>query len=335
MQDTPVSLVVFGAGASAFSGELTDNSVGYRGFEAPPLTLDICEKIVGRANDIGPLLDLIRQERLADNFDFEATLRNIYQEFGKTSIWEEIFSRFRTEMGRLFSKYDNCTAEYLEKITNVALQSMAVCSERRDVAFVTLNYERLLENSAVPAGGTLNLNGRIENHPFSIFNPHGSVRWRWTTKVSGRGVMTLKSAGRVVSKGPFDASEKSMSIYLGQVGGTAPALALPMSGDVLGKFCWPKVQADELKQILPRVDRVAIIGWRGADDHVMSLLSDGLDDLSSFWVADPELEIAREFERTLGNKLKRGRSIIPVKKGFAGMFEPAELNKTPARALFS
>ena len=52
-----------------------------------------------------------------------------------------------------------------------------------------------------------------------------------------------------------------------------PALALPMEGDREGKTCWPENHLAKLEALLPFVDRVLVVGWRGSDTHITELIA--------------------------------------------------------------
>ncbi len=53
-----------------------------------------------------------------------------------------------------------------------------------------------------------------------------------------------------------------------------PALALPVVSK--SEFVCPQPHLERLKQMIPNVERILVIGWRGAEKHFLSLLKDGL-----------------------------------------------------------
>ena len=53
-----------------------------------------------------------------------------------------------------------------------------------------------------------------------------------------------------------------------------PALALPVV--TKSQFICPPAHLDRLRELLPKVEKILVIGWRGSEKHFLKLLSEGL-----------------------------------------------------------
>jgi hypothetical protein len=252
----PVTLVVFGAGASAFCVE--------NGQGCPPLTADLVEALRRfGVSGISALLHVIDefQESNPDS-NFEETLRSLFESFSSDSLMKKQFDNLRSrlrELMRSFSGAANSGNAY-----EVFFDQFLSSTERRDtgerLAVVNMNYDSLAERA---------LNGRqlfdkMDDHvmrddrPIGLYHPHGAAEWGMLPMHEGA------SEGRQVLVRPFAA-------------GLSPAIALPMSGDPQNKTCWPPSQEAELSSLLPLVTKICVVGWRGADKHIVDFMLSGLN----------------------------------------------------------
>jgi len=53
-----------------------------------------------------------------------------------------------------------------------------------------------------------------------------------------------------------------------------PALAIPI--ETKNKFECPPSHEDELKSLIPAIDKLVMVGWRGAEENFVKLLIEGL-----------------------------------------------------------
>lgn len=76
-----------------------------------------------------------------------------------------------------------------------------------------------------------------------------------------------------------------------------PAIAIPV--ETKGEFECPDIHLDELTRYLPEVDRILIIGWRGADQHFVTLLKSKLRRSPNVLVVSGSDDGAQETIRVL------------------------------------
>jgi hypothetical protein len=160
--------------------------------------------------------------------------------------------------------------------------------------FATFNYDRLFEKAAsyyISSGTTIHANqfetigSYIERADFPLIKLHGSIDWgyRVTTDlavVEESGGHVWQIAAEVIRRtGELDLAtdvEKTVDRPPQPMNGKAylPAIAIPL--DNKREFICPESHLTHLKEALPQVTALLLIGWRGADDHFRQLLREHL-----------------------------------------------------------
>jgi len=154
------------------------------------------------------------------------------------------------------------------------------------VLLVTFNYDRLIEQALTVFGVGIEITGfpqYIDSNIFKLYKLHGSVHWARTIDNN------LSSIGRndqleirreIIRMMPeLKISERFRFIDSYEttgVDGVAlfPAIALPV--EVKSRFECPEDHIASLCAHLPKVTKILVIGWRGAEKHFLALLKEHL-----------------------------------------------------------
>jgi hypothetical protein len=169
---------------------------------------------------------------------------------------------------------------YIELIEQIEIWRQD--QEEKSVALVTFNYDTLLEKAIQSIIGQrfVGIDDYIENPtPYSVFKLHGSINW-WTGIVHrdhGHPMTMRHWADRILQGtrapdplGTFlvaEAEDRSSEAMI-------PAIALPIVTKTDRDFACPPAHLHPLREMLPRADRVLVIGWRGAEGHFYALWKD-------------------------------------------------------------
>ena len=148
----------------------------------------------------------------------------------------------------------------------------------------TFNYDTLLESAfqarKINIGSTMGsyIDPRSQ---FSVIRLHGSVKWARridnsthvpTTEPAFEGVIetagSLELGDYLIGDGPQHTVSRLDGHYL------FPALAIPV--EKKRSFECPESHLAVLKDTLPEVTKLLIIGWRAADEHFVKMLKEGL-----------------------------------------------------------
>ena len=288
---TPVLMVIFGAGASA---DICDPGVTHNldpNF-IPPLARDI---FADRPNfvqallaypDAEPVISRLRRALLrGDDVDIELELEAMRGEAKLNPRIMRHLTAFRFYLRQIIWQCSNVTAQAAGRATNYSELMRRIETWRlssppgTEVLMVTFNYDPLLEwGCAAPTGlKILKLSDYVqESFPYKIIKVHGSCDW-------GRyqGELKPEYDDRHIERLFLDASNsidedspEASYEYLGQpavCAGTAmyyPALALPLENK--SQFACPNSHLQVMQPMLPRVQRILVIGWRAAEAHFLS-----------------------------------------------------------------
>jgi hypothetical protein len=149
------------------------------------------------------------------------------------------------------------------------------------VLYVTFNYDTLLERaiSDTVIQGFPAINAYISYQRRTLIKLHGSVNWRRKTD----GLLAPLSGGQPQQNAEWlmDRFENIRLTREYEVGlwhqfiirqpVFLPAIAVPTEHKAIGDFELPEEHLNALRELLPRVDQVLVIGWRGHEDHFWEL----------------------------------------------------------------
>ena len=178
----PVTLVVFGAGASV------DCLVGSKktSKQLPPLTDDLARRCLEHPSSAGCslLLQRIESQRQRDrsNFGFERALRTLFDQFAHTGQLGPQFIELRRVVRDVVRSSDalgSAEDTLYTKLFAELMFSPLITERGRTIAVLNLNYDTLACRAINDRQVYSSLDEFIEMtaRPIALFHPHGSVLW--------------------------------------------------------------------------------------------------------------------------------------------------------------
>jgi hypothetical protein len=175
-----------------------------------------------------------------------------------------------------------------------------------EVALVTFNYDTMLEAALARQTGTrqmTDLGDYVHTSPWRVFKLHGSVSW---SRFIERGAEHRApnpdyaiSLGAQLDPRDGDIVAKPFHGGWGAVQGVVvPAIAIPTIGKT-GLEC-PKDHQLVFRESLKRVNRVLVIGWRGAESHIQRELREFQSRAVNVGIVDSGIEGAQAAAVNLG-----------------------------------
>ncbi|MBI4507627.1 MAG: SIR2 family protein [Chloroflexi bacterium] len=272
-------LIIFGAGASYDSseGHLDFRPVDDANRHRPPLANQLFDdrffEQMGQHAECAPLFARLRRLNTESGPSIEQELENIRDEGERYRHVARQMIELRSYLKDVIRVCVNVWAQHTAHIDNYATLLDRVAKWRSDndesVAFVTFNYDTLLDQ-ALSRGLYIELNNSVDAYiaspRYKLFKLHGSVDWvrkvvgyvSWRTEQSSV-LQWIDEFRKDASSGGSDAA-----YYL-------PAIAVPVVNK--SDFECPTAHIEQLKTILPDVDRVLVVGWRAMETHFLELWS--------------------------------------------------------------
>jgi hypothetical protein len=146
-----------------------------------------------------------------------------------------------------------------------------------EIFIVTFNYDRLIERALMATGSEFSsIRSYLHNERFKVIKLHGSVDW--VTPLAVRPI--LNSAQPIVQQlialAPTIKLTDQYELVTGFTDTIAgipvvPAIAIPVMRK--DKFLCPPEHVSALTDFLPKVSRILIVGWKGADEAFVNLLA--------------------------------------------------------------
>lgn len=292
------ALVILGAGASA---DLMSRQVGdiNKRF-CPPLTSELFDGRFSHILDRYPRarsLAAVVLDRLSRDEALEAILRDLAESDEPHIIrqFQEIPLYLRELFGQVSNKY--CS----EPVNYSRLVNRLLVSDFEEVAFVTLNYDTLLDlalGTIDVAGEILDMAGYIRDN-WMLVKLHGSVNWgrpllprekslndmaqieQRVREAAERGVSPSAEYLAVELPDVLDLLEDSVEMHAGYGDGHRvwndfyyPAMTIPVEGKA--GFSCPPDHVSALEEFLPTCENVLIVGVSGKDADLLTLLKDHL-----------------------------------------------------------
>jgi hypothetical protein len=161
------------------------------------------------------------------------------------------------------------------------------------VLYVTFNYDTILERALADVLGLSmkNLDSYVGNRHAHLYKLHGSTNWwhktgRWIRALDGHtaeafaiaNLADLDIRGEYV-KGAEAFGEEAQRSAGDMVEVRFPAIAIPV--EEKPHFELPPHHEAKLRELLPSVNHVISVGWRGAETHFMDLLAASWKDHKS------------------------------------------------------
>jgi len=181
---------------------------------------------------------------------------------------------------------------------------------REPVAFVTFNYDTLLEAACSDVFGfaPTNIDSYISRDDFQVFKPHGSINW---VRVVADYVDIPGAANHSQIAHALIRQGKKLALRPGQhlvpsgdpgmLEGhyTYPAIALPV--ETKNEFEFPESHLKKLRSVIPAVTRILIIGWRGTEEHFLKLWLESGPPVNKVWLESGGRRVNRKVLVVSGN----------------------------------
>lgn len=289
------TLVIIGAGASydySFSQDVI----------RPPLTKDLFENkysdIISEFSGVESLASQILQAKDIENY-FQQQWTKIEKNYNPILLYKLINVQYY--LHNLFYKFSNGIDFRRNNYIGFfqALEDSLISKGNDEKALiVSFNYDTILEQSLSRA---LHYNFQsfddyinVNNNRFTLFKPHGS--WNWVNKLSNNflseiGVdrnSPIVSISKVlyekkISLGKMHNSlgSETMIISRADVDYYFPQLLIPFKSK--DSFVMPDSHLLFLEGFLSHVDKIIIIGWKGAEEKFKALLKKHLNN-NEVWV---------------------------------------------------
>lgn len=292
-------LVVIGAGASAGCLNRSDypNNDSDLDRWIPPLTTQLFDgtkfhELLSNYKEMDGLVAHIRGKlRSAPNASFEEVLTNQYRE--GTKSYTELYKSFAALLFYLAELFETITQKYYRGYNNYSSLIHKISQNGNRALFVNFNYDLLLEKN-IGKYGIESLDELLKDN-YPVIKIHGAYNWHWVRLINSREEErnnnyenAIKGAQSIFSPEPpnavfkrelvlKDKNPRNLSITRRDAL-TAfafhPAIALPLIEK--DNFVCPVSHIEFLKDQLSKIDRIIMIGWRGADEFFRNLLIEEL-----------------------------------------------------------
>jgi hypothetical protein len=283
-------MVIFGAGASFDSDPndpATPTSGGNRGGVRPPLAGNLFWGGYGRFAQLYPACQGLLKRLRAAAPNIEPELERVrFESQRKTFMIRELEAvryYIRAVIDAVEEEWLGNLRDHVTTYTNL-LQEIEEWREERgsEVAFITFNYDCLLDRACRSVVPELKLKGVSDfgqGKAHYVYKLHGSTDWSEEVSlavdspISGGGRdyenQLIDLAGYTHPTGRYIRGNERIE---GQrFGYSRPAIAIPMvtkSGD---DFACPVQHTEHLRQAIPVVSDLVLVGWRGEEQHFHDL----------------------------------------------------------------
>lgn len=185
------------------------------------------------------------------------------------------------------------------------------------VSLVTFNYDMLLEPALNELGFDIKkVSDYVDQHRhYKVFKLHGSVNWGRVVGSAGLEgcrhdiypTQTINRMINIVEKLQITESfvlapGRPMAWIEGQP--TFPAIAIPVQ--TKSHFECPQEHLDFLRELLPQVNKILIVGWRATERHLLELMANHLPGRIWIYIVAGSEQQSKEtgmaLERVLMNK---------------------------------
>jgi len=320
-------IIIFGAGASYdyVREELKDSR------RRPPLAKDLFktahfEEIISKYPNVSALASYVISA-LERGDDVEQCLSAIYETAKKQNNFVrkkqiiELMYYLHDLFQEISKSYRHATNNYSDIICHINDKGCGGC-------FVTFNYDVLLDLEMgfdYKKNELESLNVYIEK-PIKLIKLHGSCDWvnylRAGDLSSFPGITQQDSIEylRLVPDIIFDEAPGSPTLYRrkdykysshGNTHHFYPALAIPLVGK--DKFVCPKQHIEQLIIQIQNTNRILIIGWKAADEALLSLLCQNIKNPTHITVVNKEDDKLFEVTKKRLEVLKNNVAGVEIK----------------------
>ena len=348
-------LVIFGAGASYDSDPSRPASQPKPSLYAqrmpiprsvpradrPPLARELFgyrfRRLLDRYSPARVLADRLRPAENPGGPSIEAEFEQLQQEaIGRATVRRQLVA------ARYFLReaVERSCSEWMSDINGVTnyLRLVDVLEQLtgNEVCYVTFNWDTMLDRACLDSQGwDLNkLANYIVSDTTAIVKLHGSTNWvRPVTGVScpwsgGHGDHAAEWIMTNWSDDWSPADSYDLGDCLSFVQGQPvpfPAIAIPTRNKSEGDFQVPSDHLVALKSMLPSVDRVLVIGWRGQEHHFWELWKTNRGKSNpNVLVVDENMSAAEEVARSIRALGALDHVTAAQSYGFTGLLKDSD-----------
>jgi hypothetical protein len=328
--------VILGAGASYDCTSIGVTAINYD--YRPPLTSGIFEgrkpfqTILENYPKARALTSTI-SIRVNQGEPLEAVLRDL-----RDSKEEHIIRPFRQVPLYLQELLGEISIQYTSEPANYSyLVTRLFGSEFEKVAFVTLNYDLLLERCIGTAWSRSGISWK-PNHLSFYFEPdrqwmliklHGSANWgrlikrqvkpQWTHEemLERIDTLALHLEKELAPEITVLASHNQRWLNVGGMNLCYPAISVPVEGKY--EFVCPPDHVRALRSFLNSCENFLLIGISGRDEDLVDLLKENIKDCGAVGIVEGNAKAADEVEQRFYNRVPQFRE-AKEKKSYAAGF---------------
>jgi hypothetical protein len=192
---------------------------------------------------------------------------------------------------------------------------------KEPVCFVTFNYDTLIERALRTIGIDFNYPADYINHmDYKLIKLHGSITWGRVVRGPIQSHDKMDIAHEVIKHideitisqtydtvGSYPPREQNGVVWF-------PAIAIPV--EIKDAFECPSEHVTKLKEMIPQIDKILIIGWRATEQPFLQLLAEGLKrPVKGLIVAGDEAEALTTFAN-IKQAMVEGDFVPSPHKGF-------------------
>jgi hypothetical protein len=331
-------MVILGAGASFDSSPTHPASTGLHDVTRPPLAAQLFDPRFGAQLRSFEKALAIAPRLRASKTTIEAELERLQAQATQYPIRHVQLAAIRQYLRAAIMEAENHWRQVTQGVTNYVTLLDDMQRTRRGselVPVVTFNYDTMVEEAIRVFTGRPAIR-KLDEYmasPFPLFKVHGSVDWGrcidapsismegndWAVAqrvMENAPSLKLTDEFEIMTQVPMARSAQGRALF--------PALAIPV--EAKAHFECPQAHLTELEKLLPEVDKLLVIGWRGRERPFLDLLTRHVRRKVNVMAVGGNPQAANETLKELSGAGLEG-TLAPAPKGFSDFIIERECEK--------